>query len=243
VAGLPGEDGPERITFVVRDTGPGISPEHQQRIFDSFTQVDSSISRKFGGTGLGLAISRSLAEQMGGSLSVESEPGHGAAFHFTIPAVAVPECVPIAPREPAALCADLPALRVIIVDDSPVNRQVFLAFLARLGCQADSAASGSELLASLMRGAAYDVVLMDMQMPEMDGIETTRRVRQDWPPDRQPRIIAVTASALPEDRARCFEAGMDDYISKPLNMTELAAVLHRAMPQVSGRRTSPGAAA
>jgi len=236
VTGLPADDGRHRIMFVVRDTGPGIPLEHQRRIFDSFSQVDDSISRTYGGTGLGLAISKSLVAQMGGALSVESELGHGATFHFTIPAQAVAECFQSSGRKPAAAdmaLTDLPALRVIVAEDNPVNRAVALAFLSRLGYEADSAVNGIELLAALSR-VVYDVIFMDMQMPEMDGIEATRRVRRDWPPDRQPCIIAMTAAAFPEDRARCLEAGMEDYISKPVDLLELAAALRRVRPRASG---------
>jgi signal transduction histidine kinase len=231
VSGAPGENGCHRIAFVVRDTGPGIPLEHQQRIFDSFSQVDASISRKYGGTGLGLAISRSLAEQMGGSISVESQPGHGATFRFTIQALAVAEGPPAA-RKPAAgdfQVAGLPALRIIVAEDNPVNRELVLTFLRRLGYQPDSAANGVELLDMLARGA-YDLVFMDVQMPEVDGLEATRRVRRDWPPASQPRIVAMTAAAFPEDRARCLEAGMDDFLSKPLVIAELVDVLRRVRP-------------
>jgi CheY-like chemotaxis protein/anti-sigma regulatory factor (Ser/Thr protein kinase) len=231
VTGGPGEDGHQRITFIVRDTGPGIPLEHQQRIFDSFSQVDASISRKYGGTGLGLAISRSLAEQMGGSISVESQPGCGATFCFTLRALAVTERPPAA-RKPASgdlQVAGLPALRIIVAEDNPVNREVVLAFLRRLGYEPDVAINGVELLDMLARGA-YDVIFMDVQMPEVDGLEATRRVRRDFPPAAQPRIIAMTAAAFPEDRARCLEAGMDDYVSKPVAMAELVEALRRARP-------------
>jgi signal transduction histidine kinase/CheY-like chemotaxis protein len=226
------EDGHDQLVFVVRDTGPGIPPEHQSRIFDSFSQVDPSISRKYGGTGLGLAISKSLAEQMGGSLSVESEPGRGSAFRFAIPAQAVEKRLPPLARKTSAAdipLADLPPLRVIVAEDHPVNRELALAFLKRLGCQADWAANGGELLERMDRGA-YDVVFMDVQMPEMDGLEATRRIRRDLPPGRQPRIVAMTAAAFPEDRARCLEAGMDDYIAKPVDLMGLVEVLRRVRP-------------
>ena len=226
------EGGRGRMAFVVRDTGPGIPLDHQSRIFDSFSQVDPSISRKYGGTGLGLAISKSLAEQMGGSLSVDSEPGRGSAFRFVIPAPAVGSSAPPAARRTAAAnipSADLPALRVIVAEDNPVNRELALAFLKRLGYQADWAGNGGELLERLDRGA-YDVVFMDVQMPEMDGLEATRRIRRDLPPGRQPRIVAMTAAAFPEDRARCLEAGMDDYIAKPVDLMGLVEVLRRVRP-------------
>jgi signal transduction histidine kinase len=225
-------DGRQRISLVVRDTGPGIAPEHQQRIFESFSQVDASISRKYGGTGLGLAISRSLAEQMGGSLWVESQPGHGAAFHFSILAEIAEPPAPVAPlAAPPAAAGMLPALRVIVADDNAVNRKVALSFLKRLGYQADSVGNGVELLERLRR-AVYDIVFMDVQMPEMDGLEATRRIRHELPAAQQPRIVAMTAAAFPEDRARCLEAGMDDYVAKPVGLEELAAVLRRVQPLV-----------
>ncbi len=226
------EGGRGRMAFVVRDTGPGIPLDHQSRIFDSFSQVDPSISRKYGGTGLGLAISKSLAERMGGSLSVDSQPGRGSAFRFVIPAPAVERRPPPAARRTAAAnipSADLPALRVIVAEDHPVNRELALAFLKRLGYQADWAGNGGELLERLDRGA-YDVVFMDVQMPEMDGLEATRRIRRHLPPGRQPRIVAMTAAAFPEDRARCLEAGMDDYIAKPVDLMGLVEVLRRVRP-------------
>jgi CheY-like chemotaxis protein len=223
-------DGGQRLSFMVRDTGPGIAPEHQRRIFESFSQVDASISRKYGGTGLGLAISKSLAERMGGHLRLESHPGRGSAFSFSILAETA-NLVPAAGGAPAAAGppADLPALRIMVTDDNPVNRKVALSLLKRLGSMADSTANGKDLLERL-QGSDYDVVFMDVQMPEMDGLEATRRIRVQLPAARQPRIVAMTAAAFPEDRARCLEAGMDDYVAKPVSMDELAAVLRRARP-------------
>ncbi len=219
-----------RITFVVRDTGPGIAPEHQQRIFESFSQVDASISRKYRGTGLGLAISRSLAEQMGGHMRVESQPGQGSAFSFSILAemAELPQAVTVPPavRGPAA---DLPALKIVVADDNPVNRKVAVSLLKRLGYQADSVCDAKELLERL-RHNVYDVIFMDVHMPEMDGLEATRKIRGEFPSARQPRIVAMTAAAFAEDRARCLEAGMDDYVAKPVGLEELAAVLGRARP-------------
>jgi signal transduction histidine kinase/ActR/RegA family two-component response regulator len=223
-------DGGQRLSFMVRDTGPGIAPEHQRRIFESFSQVDASISRKYGGTGLGLAISKSLAERMGGHLRLESHPGRGSAFSFSILAETA-NLVPAAGGAPAAAGppADLPALKIMVTDDNPVNRKVALSLLKRLGSMADSTANGKDLLERL-QGSDYDVVFMDVQMPEMDGLEATRRIRVQLPAARQPRIVAMTAAAFPEDRARCLEAGMDDYVAKPVSMDELAAVLRRARP-------------
>jgi signal transduction histidine kinase/CheY-like chemotaxis protein/streptogramin lyase len=235
VMGLGQPGGTRSISFTVRDTGPGIPPEQQQRIFDSFSQADSSISRRFGGTGLGLAISKLLVEQMGGCLTVESEPGRGAAFRFDIPAEVVEECGPPARRNDAAdgRFSGLPALRIVVAEDDPVNREVALKFLERLGYQADWAANGADLLKILEHGS-YDVVFMDIQMPGMDGLEAARRVRRDLPPERQPRIIALTADAFPEDRARCLEAGMDDYISKPIDMDQLVTVIGKIASSRNG---------
>jgi signal transduction histidine kinase/CheY-like chemotaxis protein len=219
-----------RISFVVKDTGPGIAPEHQQRIFESFSQVDASTSRKYGGTGLGLAISRSLADQMGGHLRVESQPGQGAAFSFSILSeLAELPPAPDAPPPAHGPMTDLPVLRIMVADDNPVNRKVAVSLLKRLGYRADSASSATELLERLEH-SGYDVVFMDVQMPEMDGLEATRRIRRDLPTARQPRIVAMTAAAFAEDRARCLDAGMDDYVAKPVGVEELAAVLRQARP-------------
>jgi signal transduction histidine kinase/ActR/RegA family two-component response regulator len=226
------EDGRHRIAFAVRDTGPGIAPEQQQRIFESFSQADASISRKFGGTGLGLAISRSLVEQMGGSLGVESEPGRGAEFRFSILAEATDQAL-TKPSGHAPLAdsrtADLPTLRVMVAEDNPVSRKLVLMTLKRLGYEAEASVNGVELL-ERMADHVYDVVFMDVQMPEMDGLEATRRICRDWPRERRPRIVAMTAAAFPEDRAHCLEAGMDDYISKPVDLNALIDVLRRVKP-------------
>lgn len=360
--------GPQcELHFAVSDTGIGISPEGMERLFQSFSQVDSSTTRRYGGTGLGLAISQRLAELMGGRMWVESEglPGKGSTFHFTILAekadlpiraflqppqatlagrrVLIVDDNPtnlriltlqteawglepqatISPQEaldwlqqgkrfdlalvdqlmPAmdgvALAAEIrrisganglplillsslgkskiqagglfaaelqkpvrPALlydtligvlsgvpqpiiekshpsefdpemaarqplRLLLAEDHPTNQKLALLTLLRLGYRADVAANGLETLDALQR-QPYDVVLMDMQMPEMDGLETTRRIRQYWPDENVPHIIAMTANVTPQDRQACLAAGMNDYLSKPIRVNELMAALNRA---------------
>ena len=232
VSAHPCGDGRFEIRFVVRDTGPGIPAEHQARIFDSFNQVDASISRKYGGTGLGLSISKSLAEQMGGAMGLESVLGKGSTFHFTIQAVAVAQDS-LAPTHRMGLAevraGDLPQMRMMVVDDNAVNRKLLAMTLERLGIRAALATNGAEALENLSH-TSYDVILMDVQMPVMDGLEATRRIRRDYPSNAQPRIVAMTAGAFPEDRAHCLEAGMDDYLSKPVSIDDLVQTLRRIQP-------------
>jgi signal transduction histidine kinase/DNA-binding response OmpR family regulator/tetratricopeptide (TPR) repeat protein/nitrate/nitrite-specific signal transduction histidine kinase len=367
----PGDEAPTPLTtlhFSVRDTGLGIPPDRMDRLFKSFSQVDSSTTRKYGGTGLGLAISKRLSELMGGTMWVESEgvPGQGSTFHFTIQAEEAPtperaylktvhldlrgkrvlivddnatnrriltlqtkgwgmvpqsttssaealdrvhrgepfdvalldrqmpeidglmlaaeihklepdlplvivtslgerekdvEGVEIAawlvkpikasqlydalvgmfareeppsskeeaaakPKFDAEMGKRLP-LRILLAEDNAVNQKVALRVLKRLGYSADVAANGLKAVEAL-REQTYDVVLMDVQMPEMDGLQATRAIRQELPPERQPRIIAVTANVMKEDRDACMEAGMDDYMAKPFRVEELIAVLSKA---------------
>ncbi|HWQ18934.1 MAG TPA: PAS domain S-box protein [Methanotrichaceae archaeon] len=350
VDGRRGDDGRYEVHFSISDTGIGISPDQMARLFQSFSQIDASMTRRYGGTGLGLAISKRLVELMGGRIWAESIPAKGSKFHFTImaepgameqrayqkrdqPALAgkrllvvddnessrkmltsfarrwgilaqdasstaealrlvkegefdaaildmgMPEMsskalaleisrireMPMAvmghlgarepmsrehflakPVKPSMLYdllmrifslsqASRPAavlekprlmkgLRVLLAEDNAVNQKVALKMLGRLECRADVAANGVEVLQALER-QHYDVILMDVQMPEMDGLEATRALRQRWP--LGPKIIAITAYALEGDRERCLEAGMDDYISKPVQMKELAEALAR----------------
>jgi signal transduction histidine kinase/CheY-like chemotaxis protein len=381
--------GPARweIRFAVDDTGIGIPADHLSRLFHSFTQADSSTTRKYGGTGLGLAISRRLSELMGGGIDVESISGRGSTFRFSILAEVMPddkyihlctvepalaerrvlivddnavnrkilcaqletwrmlpqavssgrdalallakgerfdvalvemqmpdldgvalareirrtfgeqklplvlvtsmdrssltmssngECESIAgyfsatlskPLKPSTLFDALlsifvtdvlPAtrlpeaprldeelarrapLRLLVVEDSVTNQKVALLFLRRLGYRADVAGNGLEALQSLER-QTYDLILMDVQMPEMDGLEATRRIRSKWP-NEPPRIVAMTASAMKEDRDICLAAGMDDYMTKPLKRETLRAVLERSAEAISAQRLNPGAA-
>jgi signal transduction histidine kinase/CheY-like chemotaxis protein/HPt (histidine-containing phosphotransfer) domain-containing protein len=229
-------DGRCEAHFAVVDTGIGIPADELDRLFVAFDQLDGSLARQQGGTGLGLAISRRLTELMGGRIWVESTVGEGSAFHFTLPGEAAP-APPCRPAEPAGMDRGLARrhpLKILIAEDNPVNRRVMVGLLEHLGYEADLASNGLEVLAALER-RPYDVVLMDIQMPEMDGLEVTRRIRlhtgQPSAGRRQPRIVALTAHAMSGDRERCLAAGMDGYLSKPVQIAELEAALAAASPR------------
>ncbi|HBL31439.1 MAG TPA: hybrid sensor histidine kinase/response regulator [Acidobacteria bacterium] len=234
-------DGSVELRFAVRDTGIGIPAAALDRLFKPFGQVDSSNRRVHGGTGLGLAICHRLAERLGGRMWVESEPGRGSTFFFTLrcrPAVA-PAAVPAVPAdepEGPPLAQELP-WRVLLAEDNPVNQKVEQLMLSRMGYAADVAGNGFEVLEALRR-QRYDLVLMDVQMPGMDGLEATRRLRAELPKERQPRIIAVTASVLADQREACFAAGMDDFVGKPVGYAELRSAFLRA----GGRAPAPASA-
>jgi len=216
-----------KIFFSVRDTGIGIPQDRMDSLFQSFSQVDMSTTRRFGGTGLGLAISKRLVQLMGGTIWAESEIGKGSTFCFTIEAeAATPDqsTDTNATRNEGELQSQIIGqLRLLLAEDNLVNQKVALLMLKKLGIRADVAANGREVLQALER-QDYDVVLMDVQMPEMDGFETAKAIRERWQ-NGSPHIIAVTAHALEGDRKRCIEAGMDDYISKPVRLEELAFAL------------------
>jgi signal transduction histidine kinase len=215
------------IHFAVRDTGIGIPEDKMGSLFQSFSQVDISTSRKYGGTGLGLAISKRLVELMSGRIWVESELGKGSIFHFTILTEAtsikpgVAKELALRPETDVHKTRDH-ALRILLAEDNIINQKVILRMLSKLGYRADVSANGLEVLAALER-QPYDVVLMDVQMPEMDGIETAKKIHERW--SARPKIIAITAYALQGDREKCIAAGMDDYITKPVKIEELQAAL------------------
>ncbi len=227
-----------KIHFAVKDTGIGIPEERITNIFQSFTQVDASTTRKYGGTGLGLAISKKLVELMGGRIWVESEFGEGSIFHFTITAkpsndkhskTGQDSDKSIARQETVDSDGGLGALnrplRILLAEDNTVNQKIMLRMLKKIGYNADVAENGLEVLKA-MEKKLYDIVLMDVQMPEMDGFEATREIRRRWP-QSGPKIIAITAYALAGDKERCLEAGMDSYIAKPVQMAELAKIMKR----------------
>ena len=222
------DDRPPQLRISVRDTGIGMDDETVQRIFQRFTQADSSTTRRFGGTGLGLAISARLVEMMGGKIAVESTLGSGSNFHLTLPLEVAPDQAETATPIPLPL-APL-GLHVLLAEDNRVNRTILTAQLHELGCTSTAAVDGIEALDALQTNALPDVILMDCHMPNMDGWEATRRIRclaQDATATTHTRlasqlpIVALTAATLPEERERCRAAGMNFFLSKPVKLPEL----------------------
>ncbi|AFY39293.1 histidine kinase [[Leptolyngbya] sp. PCC 7376] len=227
------------LQFEVADTGIGIKPQDRKTLFSPFIQADSSVTRKYGGTGLGLSIAKRLCELMGGRIWFDSELGQGTTFYVQIPYIVgdaeastvselrktdvavLPQQQLSAPKQPTKTTS------ILVVEDVKLNQIIICSMLTKLGFEADLAENGLEAIAALNK-RAYDVVLMDWHMPKMDGITATKKIRelQDIVP--QPWIIAVTASASPEDRQTCLDAGMDDYLSKPLTLEQLTPVIERS---------------
>jgi signal transduction histidine kinase/CheY-like chemotaxis protein len=219
-----------RIVFSVRDTGIGMDEVALSRLFKPFSQADDSVTRKFGGTGLGLMIAKELIEAMGGSIEVESAPGVGTVFWFWLPLQAAAQGTSAAasiPTSQAAIASLVPGC-VLVVDDNRVNQQLAGAMLDRLGLAYECASNGVDALRRLA-SADFSLVLMDMEMPEMDGVTATRQFRaiEAELGDAHLPIIAMTANALQEDRERCFAAGMDGYISKPISLVALQGEIRR----------------
>jgi CheY-like chemotaxis protein/HPt (histidine-containing phosphotransfer) domain-containing protein len=192
------------------------------------------MSRLYGGTGLGLVISQRLAERLGGRLWVDSEPGYGSAFHFSLrcrQAVAIPARPPsgVFSLPLAEQAARLP-LRILLAEDNSINQRVGLLLLEKMGYVADVAGNGIEAVEALRR-QPYDLILMDVQMPILDGLEATRRIRAELPPERQPRIVALTANVLSEQQEECLAAGMDDFVQKPVGLEDLQEALSRGAGQ------------
>lgn len=225
-------EGEVTLRLVVSDTGIGIPAEERDRLFEAFYQVDPSITRRHGGTGLGLAISRQLVELMGGEIGVEERPGGGSRFSFTIRAGTVPAgAEPQRRRDDRPLLSAVPGSerfwpRVLVAEDNLVNQKVAVAMLHRLGYLADVAADGAEAV-MLVAGGSYVAVLMDCQMPVMDGYEATAEIRRREEPGAHMPIIAMTAAALASDQERCLQAGMDGYVPKPVRPAALSAALDR----------------
>ncbi|MFM8443664.1 MAG: PAS domain-containing protein [Methylococcus sp.] len=232
LARVEGNDAEVRLRFEVSDTGPGITEEQLGQLFRPFSQGDASITRRFGGTGLGLVISRRLAEMMGGTLGVASHVGKGSTFWFEIPFASAPSQPPPTNAGPtvAETAVDghpLTGLRVLAVDDSRINLMVVKKALQQSGAIVTLAADGQEALQILRdRPANFDAVLMDVQMPVMDGLTATREIRRDARLAGLP-VIALTAGVLPEERQAALEAGVDDFLTKPMDLGQLNAVLAR----------------
>lgn len=207
-----------RIGFMVQDSGIGIAPHKLSGVFDTFTQADASIGRRYGGSGLGLAICKKLVTLMGGQIGVQSQLGQGSQFWFELPLEAVNYC-PV-PEVAEVTGAAVSALRVLLVEDNHVNQQVASLLLQKLGQKVDVAGNGVEALEMLSR-LDYDLIFMDMQMPEMDGLEATRRIRQLTGAKAKVRIVAMTASALQADQEACAAAGMNGFVSKPITQDKL----------------------
>jgi len=216
-----------RLRFSVSDSGIGIPPQRLATIFDPFEQADSSISRSFGGTGLGLTICARLAGLMGGRIWAESLPGAGSTFHFTATfQVAAAAAAPAAPVDSPD--TESRSLRILVAEDNPINRKLACKLLEKRGHVVAVAQNGKEAVEAVQAGA-FDLVLMDVQMPEVDGIEATRRIRAwEQAAGRRTMIAAMTAHAMVEDRERCLEAGMDSYVTKPFQIAQLATVLRQA---------------
>jgi signal transduction histidine kinase/CheY-like chemotaxis protein len=246
VSARPGPPGRFRLEVAVRDSGIGIAPEAQKRLFQEFSQADGSTSRRFGGTGLGLAISKRLVEQMGGAITVESTPGAGSTFRFDLalgtvaapaaepetaaPAAPMPLAPPVSTDGVADAAEAAPSLRVLVAEDNSTNRLVVTRILERQGHRVDSVGNGIEAVEAV-RAIPYDLVLMDMMMPEMDGLDATRAIRTLPEPMGGIPIIGLTANALRSDHDACLAAGMDAFATKPIAADrlarEIAAVIRR----------------
>ena len=239
------DDGKATLRFSITDTGIGIRSDQTLALFAPFVQADTSTTRKYGGTGLGLSISKQLVEMMGGKIGVDSRAGEGSTFWFTAvfdipsgPAITQPLPHPVAVA-PCSVARARKGARILVAEDDRTNQRVLLGQLQKLGFEARAVASGLEAVEALRlaeAGAPFELVLMDCQMPVMDGFEATRRIRELR--GRDIPIVAVTADAMAGDRERCLCEGLNDYISKPVEMRQLAEVLAKWLPERPSREAS-----
>jgi PAS domain S-box-containing protein len=247
---ISADDGRSRVRFSVRDTGVGIEPKHQDAIFDSFTQADPSTTRRFGGTGLGLAISNRILEQLNSHLELESEPGTGSTFSFELEltpvapgdAPAADETAPAAEAAPASRerarasqpAGDARSVRILVAEDEKINQIVTRRMIDRLVSNAEvETANNGRHAVEVFTSGEFDLVLMDVQMPEVDGYEATREIRKAEGPKRHTPVIALTAGVVQGERDRCLDAGMDDYVSKPVDLKRLQEALANWLPSAA----------
>jgi len=232
------------LRFEVEDTGIGVAPEEHSRLFTAFEQADSSMTRKYGGTGLGLAISKRLVHMMGGEIGVESAPGRGSTFWFTVRLKkgmdSVAADTPPLPVEPPELRIrrNWSGCRIMLAEDEPVSQEVSCGLLQQVGLIVDLAENGAQAL-ELARLTRYDLILMDMQMPVLNGVEATRAIRADSLNSATP-ILALTANAFDEDREICLKAGMNDHIAKPIDPPVLFEVMLGHLERTRGRPENSG---
>jgi CheY-like chemotaxis protein len=239
VFGQQSDDGLWHFTFEVQDSGIGIAADALERLFNPFVQADASMTRRFGGSGLGLAISKRLVEIMGGTITARSVPGQGSTFSVTLTLSAAPEPAesPVSQSAETFETAHFPGLRVLVVEDEPNNQKVLRLLLRRLGIEADVVSDGQQGV-SAASAKSYDIIILDLQMPVMDGLEACRKIRE-LELAKRPSIVALTANAFREDRDAASAAGMDDYLAKPITLARLRTMVAKLTQHIHGLPAYP----